>query len=330
MATRADDLRSRLDAALARRESLLSDPTTNVGRMVNGPADHIPGLVIDRLGEVLIAQLYEGQLTASETALRDLCGHAATRLGAAAVYRKRFPRDRTGPRAAEQPEHRDPQPWIGTPSEPEIQVREAGVTFLVRPYDGFATGLYLDHRRRREDMRELAAGRRVLNAFAYTCGFTVAAGLGGATSTVSVDISKRHLEWGKRNLTANGLALDAHRFICSDLFDYYRRAQRQKQRFDLILLDPPTFARMRRPRRTFSLAADLERLIDGAVDLLDAEGRLHVSVNHRGTTPRKLQEALHGAASRRGRRYEILKSPPPPADCAGSVYDDKSLIALVL
>lgn len=330
MAARADDLRSRLDAALARREELLADSLTNVGRMVNGAADHIPGLVIDRLGNVLIAQLFEGQLAASEPALRDVCEHAASRLEATAVYRKRFPRDRSGPRTAEQPEHRDPQPWIGTPSEPEIEVREAGMTFLVQPYDGFATGLYLDHRQRRADVRKLAAGRRVLNAFAYTCGFTVAAGLGDAASTVSVDISKRHLEWGKRNLTANGLALDRHRFICSDVFDYYRRAQRQNLHFDLILLDPPTFARMRRPRRTFSLAADLERLIAGAVELLDVDGRLYVSVNHRGTTPRTLQEALRNATRRQGRRYEVLESPAPPADCAGSAFDDKSLVAMIL
>ena len=330
MAPRVDDWWTRLDAALARREALLADPQTNVGRMVNGAADHVPGLVIDRLGDVLIAQVYEGQWAVPERAARDLCELVASRLGASAVYRKRFPRDRTGPGAVEQPEHRDPHPWIGSPSQPEIEVREAGITFLVRPYDGFATGLYLDHRQRRADMRTLAAGRRVLNAFAYTCGFTVAAGLGDAASTVSVDISKRHLEWGKRNLSANGLALDSHKFICSDVFDYYRRAERQKQRFDLVLLDPPTFARMRRPRRTFSLAADLERLIAGAVDLLDSSGRLHVSVNHRGTTPRALQDALRSAARRRGRRYEILASPPPPADCAGSACDDKSLVSLVL
>lgn len=325
-----DDLRPRLDAALARRRSLLADPLTDVGRMVNGAADDLPGLVIERLGDVLIAQLRQGRLAVSESVVRELCALAASRLGARAVYRKVFPRDRTARHAGWEHVHHDPQPWIGVPTEPEIRVREAGVTFLVRPYDGYATGLYLDHRTHRTRVRTLAARRRVLNAFAYTCGFTVAAGLGGATATVSVDVSRRHLEWGKRNLSANGLALNTHRFICSDVFDYYRRAQRQGHSFDLIILDPPTFARIRRPHRTFRVSADLGRLMAGAVERLDAGGYLLVSVNHHGTSRCDLEEALRAAARNGGRRLGKVESLLLPADCAGGQIDGKSLIAMIL
>jgi len=110
----------------------------------------------------------------------------------------------------------------------EYAVLENGIRFLVRPHDGHSTGLFLEHRDNRKRVRRLAAGRNMLNAFAYTCGFSVAAALGGAAGTVSVDVSKKYLEWGKCNFAANELNLADHRFICSDIFDYYRRARRRR------------------------------------------------------------------------------------------------------
>ncbi len=315
--------------ALARRAGLLADPHTDVARLFNGAADGIDGLVIERFGTVLIAQLHAGRLALGEDAARDLCERVAREVGATAVYRKVFPKDRTTPQRELDRWHRDPTPWIGTPVKPEIDVREAGITFLVHPYDGYATGLFLDHRTGRARVRELAAGRRVLNAFAYTCGFTVAAALGSAARTVSVDISKRYLEWGQRNLAANHLSLDAHRFIRSDVFDYYRRAARQGQHFDHIILDPPTFARLKSPRRSFSLPDDLERLVAGALDLLDAEGCLQLSVNHRGTSQAQLKQTVTGAVRAQHRRCEFLEPPAPPADFRGDPGYAKSVLARV-
>jgi 23S rRNA (cytosine1962-C5)-methyltransferase len=322
---RPADLAALLDAALARRAGLLADPQTDVCRLFHSGADEIDGLVIEKLGSVLIVQLHAGRLAIDDAAVRELCATAAARVRATAVYRKVFPKDRTTPPADLERRHRDPAPWIGQPAEAELAVRENGATFLVRPYDGYATGLFLDHRAARARVRELAADRRVLNAFAYACGFTVAAALGGAAATVSVDISRKALEWGKRNLAANGLALDAHRFMCADVFDYYRRAARQGQRFDLVILDPPTFARVKKTGRVFTLATDLPRLVAGALELLDAGGILHLSVNHRGTSLRALQAMVRHAARARDRRAALLEGPPPPEDFPGDPDFAKSV-----
>src|SRR5690606_6487827 len=130
--------------------------------------------------DVLTVQIHEGRLGLRMDDVRRLAEGLLDRLSARAVYRKGFVRDRARLSAAQAAEHGSARPWIGSPVEPEITVEEYGVRFVVRPYDGFSVGLFLEHRDNRRRVRELAPGRRVLNTFAYTCGFTVAAAVGGA------------------------------------------------------------------------------------------------------------------------------------------------------
>jgi 23S rRNA (cytosine1962-C5)-methyltransferase len=318
-----------VEQALDRRAALLADPQTTVGRLVHGGADGLDGLVIERLGTVLIAQLYEGQFTLGDEAARQVCEELARRVQASAVYRKLYPRDHSTLSPTLERQHRDPAPWLGAAAEAEFPVREHGVVFLVRPYDGYQTGLFLGHRLSRQRVRQLAAGQRILNTFAYTCGFTVAAALGGARETVSVDLSRKFLEWGKRNLAANGVPLDPHRFICSDVFDYYRRATRQGQRFDFIILDPPTFARQKGTRRTFVLTRDLERLVAGALPLLERGGRMHLSVNHRDTPPRRLKAVIANAGRAQQRSCAWLQAAPLPEDFCGDAEFASSVLVRV-
>jgi 23S rRNA (cytosine1962-C5)-methyltransferase len=329
----------RLEAALGLRARLLNDPLTTGWRVFNGAADGIDGLVIEKLGDVLVIQLHEERLALDERAVHEVCQAALERLHARAVYRKVFPRDRSGgshPNPAGEGGvvdleslHHDPTPWIGMEVEPELTVIEAGTRFLVRPYDGYSTGIFLEHRTNRASVRGLAAGQRVLNAFAYTCGFTVAAALGQAVETVSVDISRKSLELGQRNLTANDIPPERHTFVCSDIFDYYRRAQRQQRRFDLIILDPPTFARTRRPARVFSITEDLDRLAAGAVALLEPGGHLLLCTNHRPTSHRRLEEAVTAAADSLGRRATIVERPELPEDFRADPAYAKSILARV-
>ncbi len=322
-----EQLHRRLDRALDARRPLLKDPDTNVGRLLNGSGEGIPGLVLERLGPALIAQLHAGQLNTDEDILRDLCAHAAERVGATAVYRKLFPQDRSqaNPKLLEQ--LRDPQPWLGTPLPAEFPVRENGLTFLVRAYDGYATGLFLDHRDHRARVRTWACGRRVLNTFSYTCGYTVSAACGESAATVSVDLSRKALAWGRRNLAANDITLDQHRFICSDIFDYYRRAERQRQCFDLIILDPPTFSRSGPGRRTLALSSDLGRLVAGALKLLSEPGMLLVCVNRRTTTTGQLEQALCHAAQETRHSEPRLRRWQLPADFRGDPGQAKSISA---
>jgi 23S rRNA (cytosine1962-C5)-methyltransferase len=309
------------------RADILADPHTNACRVFNGAADGIDGLVIEKLGDVLVAQLHEGCLRLAEPQVRNLCASARRRLGARAVYRKIFVRDRSAAEGTVARLHSDRTPWLGETVEAEFPVLENGIRFLVRPYDGYSVGLFLEQRDNRRRVRALAKGRAVLNAFAYTCGFSVAAALGGAAATVNVDVSKKHLEWGRRNFAANGLEPGSHLFTCSDVFDYYRRAKRQSRLFGLIILDPPTFARTRRPRRVFTLPEDLERLVAGAVELLGPGGYLLLAVNHRGTSRQRLERAVSLAAARR--RSAIVDRPGLPADFRGARGYAKSVLARV-
>lgn len=308
---------------------LLADPDTTACRLFNSAADGIDGLVIEKLGDVLIVQLHEGRLKLAESVVRQLGRQVVQRFNARAAYRKIFPRTRGSLSSRLDRAHRDPTPWIGQPVESEFAVLENGMRLLVHPYDGYSTGIFLEHRLNRRRLRELAEGRRVLNAFAYTCDYAVAAELGGALTTVNVDLSKKYLEWGKRNLAANGLSLDHQVFICADIFDYYRRAQRQKRNFDIIILDPPTFARSKQPKRTFTLVADLDRLVAGAIALLEPGGLLLLCTNHRSTPERRLVEATAQAAAQFGRRSEIIARTRLPEDFLGDIGYAKSLLARV-
>lgn len=317
----------RLVRALAARAPLLADPHTTVCRLVHDAADGLPGLVLEKFGDVLIAQLHQQRLALAEHVVRELCAHAAAQLRARAVYRKVFPKDRPAALAELTPHLHDPAPWLGEPVAPELLVLEEGLRFLVRAYDGYSTGLFLEHRAHRRLVRELARGRRVLNAFAYTCGFAVAAAAGGAAHVVNVDLGKRFLEWGRRNLCENGLPLENQLFIASDIFDYYRRAARQDRRYDLIVLDPPTFSRTRRPRTVWCLTRDLDRLVRGAVERLERGGRILLCTNHRGTSGARLERALRSAAAALHRRCCRIERPPRPPDFAGDPDYAKSLLA---
>ena len=311
------ELQRRIDDALARRAALLNDPHTDVGRLLNGAADNIPGLIVERFGGVLIVQLHEGHLRLPLATVRGLCDTLREAVGATAVYRKVFPRDRSHSAAELTEQHSDPTPWLGKAAAPEIIVHEHGLKFAVRPYDGYLTGLFLDHRANRQRIQAMARGKRVLNAFAYTCGYALAALAGGAEHVTNVDVSRKALEWGRRNAALNNLPDGQAQYICSDIFDYYRRAARQKRNFDLVILDPPTFARARKPARVFQIEEDLPRLVAGALELMTRASQLLLCTNHRGTNVRRLSETVQRAAERVRRRATVAARPRLPLDFRG-------------
>jgi len=319
------DLDQLLDRALAVRAPLLARRDLDALRLFNGRADGVDGLVIEKFADVLIVQLHEGRLQVGMSELRRLIEELHARLKTRAVYRKWFVRDRARVSEEHAAEHTRPEPWIGTRVEPQLLIQEYGLKFIIRPYDGFSVGLFLEHRDNRRRIGELSAGRRVLNTFAYTCGFSVAATAGGAVGTASVDLHKRYLEWGKENFGANALDLTAHMFFLSDTFEFYKRALRQGRRYDLIVLDPPTFSRSRRPPRVFVLDEQLEELVTGAVELLDPGGWLLLATNDRGITRERMEAALVSAIPHRP--CTLIERPELPPDFAGDPEYSKTLLA---
>jgi 23S rRNA (cytosine1962-C5)-methyltransferase len=310
--------------ALARRRVLLEHPGIEALRLFHGRADGIDNLVIEKWGPVLIVQLHEGQPGSAPDELRPHLEKWRERFSANAVYLKHFIRDRGGVENDIHTSHLDPTPWIGEPAADEFPVREGDLMFLIRPHDGFSVGLFLEHRDNRARIATLATGRRVLNAFAYTCGFSVAAAKGGAASVASIDLSKRYLEWGKRNFAANNLTFDAHRFYCSDYFEFLKRARRQNLVFDLAILDPPTFSRRRRPAAVFELRAVLPRLVAETIERLDVGGYLFLATNDRQLRLETLEGATRIVAPQR--RCTVTARPALPHDFAGDPEYAKSIL----
>ena len=161
-----------------------------------------------------------------------------------------------------------------------IEVVEHGLKFWVNLDDYLDTGLFLDHRVTRARVRAEAKGRRFLNLFCYTGAFTVHAAAGGAKSTTSVDLSNTYLAWARDNLALNRLDDARHELVRSDVLRWLEQAR--GRRYDLAVLDPPSFSASKKMERTLDVGRDHVELVVGTLDLLAPGGVLYFSTNFRG------------------------------------------------
>jgi 23S rRNA (cytosine1962-C5)-methyltransferase len=163
-----------------------------------------------------------------------------------------------------------------------IVVAERDLKFLVNPYDFVDTGLFADHRDTRQMVRTLAAGRDLLNLYCYTGSFSCYAARGGARRTLSVDRSESAVNWARDNFKLNGLALETNLLAQQDAFVFLKKARLGDLRFDLAVVDPPSFSTTRGRRTDFDLAQDHPRLLRGVVEVLRPGAILIFSTNHQG------------------------------------------------
>lgn len=161
----------------------------------------------------------------------------------------------------------------------EYIIRENGLRFMIKPADYLDVGLFLDHRNTRQMVREEATGKDVLNLFAYTGSFSVYAAAGGAASTLTVDMSNTYLQWADRNMALNGFEGPEHRFLQADVLQWLR--QPTGERFDLIVLDPPTFSNSKRMYGTLDVQRDHVALLDAVLRLCKPGGKVYFSTNYR-------------------------------------------------
>jgi 23S rRNA (guanine2445-N2)-methyltransferase / 23S rRNA (guanine2069-N7)-methyltransferase len=159
-----------------------------------------------------------------------------------------------------------------------IEVQEGQAKLLVNLKDYLDTGLFLDHRPVRLKIAELARGKRFLNLFCYTATASVHAALGGAKWTDSVDMSQTYLDWGRKNMALNGLSETSNRMVRADVRDWLKD---NDNKYDLILLDPPTFSNSKRMEGTLDIQRDHQQLIKGAMHCLEKDGLLIFSNNQR-------------------------------------------------
>jgi len=315
-----------LHAALLRRLPLLVQRDTNAHRLLIGSVEDFPGVSVDRFKQTLVVAVHEDRRVPSASLKRMSRWYRQT-LGTRSMYVKTFVKSRSSVTEDVERMHRDEKPFAGCVSPAKIEINERGLRFLIRPYDGFSVGLFLDQRDNRSWVRKHAAGKEVLNLFAYTCGFSVAAAAGGATLTVSVDLSQNALEWGRENFAINGLELDRHAFFPEDAFDFLRRGAKKKRAFDMVIVDPPSFAHGRKRGDRFSIAEDLPDLVRAASSCLRGGGQMVLGTNHRKMSPKMLRERVKEGLS--GRRFKVIATPPLPLDFSVDPAHAKSLIVEV-
>ena len=200
-------------------------------------------------------------------------------------------------------------------------VLENGVLYQVFMNDGLMTGIFLDQHEVRGSLVDgLAMGKSLLNMFSYTAAFSVAAAMGGASQTTSVDLAKRSRELSQAHFQANGISTDDHRFIVMDVFEYFKYAKRKGLTDDVIVLDPPSFARNK--KQTFSVAKDYHKLISQSLEILNPGGIIIASTNAANVSRQKFTEQIDKGFA--GRSYQILNKYGLPADFAYNKKDESS------
>ena len=200
-------------------------------------------------------------------------------------------------------------------------VLENGVLYQVFMNDGLMTGIFLDQHEVRGSLVDgLAMGKSLLNMFSYTAAFAVAAAMGGASQTTSVDLAKRSRELSEAHFQANGISTDEHRFVVMDVFEYFKYAKRKGLTYDVIVLDPPSFARNK--KQTFSVAKDYHKLISQSLEILNPGGIIIASTNAANVSRQKFTEQIDKGFA--GRSYQILNKYGLPADFAYNKKDESS------
>jgi len=226
--------RNRVQTALALREGLPAAKHTNALRLINGESDGLPGLVVDRYADVLVAQF----LAAGVERWRDVILDSLTELSGCAAI---FERSDAEVRRLEGLEARVGFAR-GNRNATRCPIVEYGLNYRVDVEQGQKTGFFLDQRENRQRVRALAGGREVLDGFSYTGGFAINALAGGAKRITAVESSAPALEVAKENLAANPLDASKVQFVQADVFSQLRTLRDQNAKFDLIILDPPKFA----------------------------------------------------------------------------------------
>lgn len=225
-------LLNNLEMALSLRLELFKGSETDAYRLVNGEGDLLPGLVIDRYRDVFVVQI--GTL-GMQVFRPQIVQWLIDKLNPRSIYEKSLL-----PARREEGLQDEQGALFGPVPADAIEIRENGHRFAVSVLHGQKTGFFLDHREMRQQVQELSAGKRVLNCFAYTGGFSVYAIAGGALSVDSVDISAAAMQMAERNMSLNGFNSAKNRFITADVFQFLRE---QPLDYDIVVLDPPAFAK---------------------------------------------------------------------------------------
>ena len=294
----------KLKKAAEARAHLFKAPDTTAFRLFNGEGDGIGGVTIDFYDGYLLIQWYSKGIYAYKDSMIEAID--GLELSYKAIYeKKRF--DTAG-------QYVEDDDFVkGERGDFPVIVQENGIQYAVDLNDGAMTGIFLDQRHVRKAIRDkYANGRRVLNTFSYTGAFSIAAALGGAEKTTSVDVANRSLAKTIEQFSANGIDYEAHDIKVMDVFKYFGYAEKKGLEFDLIILDPPSFARTK--KRTFSAAKDYKNLLKETIAITAKNGIIVASTNSSAFNMKKFKGFIETAFKETNERYDILEEYTLPED----------------
>ncbi len=275
---------------------------TTVARLVNAEGDGLPGLTVDRYGDFLMVQYYtlawQRHLPTLATALQEVYAP----LGIYCKYRPLETRNLGAGKKQRPPQGRL---LAGKAAPEDLTVRENGLLYRIDLVKDLHTGLFHDQRKNRLEFRRLAAGCRVLNLFAYTGAFSVAAAVGGAEQVTSIDVAGRYLDWARENFHLNGIVPEDHEFITGDCFVELDRLAKVGRSFDVVLMDPPSFSTTRKSR--FKTSGGTADLVQKALKLIPSGGLLVTSSNLQKMSLADYLKELRKGSIAAGRRLQVLR-----------------------
>ncbi len=289
-----DWLRTKVVQAIQLRDQYVDLSETTAFRLINGEGDGLPGLTVDRYGDYLMVQLYAESWKPHLALLVQVLEKECQSKG---IYEKRRPQ-KTRELESVSESKKYSRLLAGSACAERLKVQENGLDFLVELEEGLNTGLFLDQRANRRDLMGRVAGKTVLNLFAYTGAFSVAAACSGATKVTSVDASGYYLKWAEENFSINRQNPRRHEFIVDDCLKALRQLQGQNRQFDVILMDPPSFSTTKKSR--FTTRGGTSDLVAAALPLLAAGGLIITSSNHQKIDVADyLKELRRGALAQR-------------------------------
>ena len=295
--------------AKEKRRAYYQDDLTTAFRLFNQEGDGFGGLTVDLYGDYVVFSWYNSYVYQIRKVISE-------------AFRQVFPEVLgTYEKIRFKGLDYESAPVYGQKAPDFFTVLENGVLYQVFMNDGLMTGIFLDQHEVRGSLVDgLAMGKSLLNMFSYTAAFSVAAAMGGASQTTSVDLAKRSRELSEAHFQANGISTDDHRFMVMDVFEYFKYAKRKGLTYDVIVLDPPSFARNK--KQTFSVAKDYHKLISQSLEILNPEGIIIASTNAANVSRQKFTEQIDKGFA--GRSYQILNKYGLPTDFAYNKKDESS------
>jgi 23S rRNA (cytosine1962-C5)-methyltransferase len=299
----ADFFKKKIEEAIQHRKFLFNDPDTTAFRIFNGEGDGIGGLTIDYFDSFYLIQWYSEGIYSFKKEVITSLQELVTFKG---IYQKK--------RFASNGAYVEEDDFVaGERGEFPLLIKENGLNYAVYLNEGAMVGIFLDQREvRKRLMEKYANGKNVLNTFSYTGAFSVAAAAGGAKKTTSVDVANRSLPKTIEQFSVNGIDYEAQDIIVEDVFKYFKYAVRKKLLFDLVIVDPPSFARSK--KHTFSAAKDYKDLLKSVITITADDGVIVASTNCSTFGMQKFKGFIDQAFKETGRKYQTLEEYTLPPD----------------